>query len=722
MFCPKCGKELEEKSVTCTGCEFDLSFLYEPEENAEVEGLGESQPEVLEPQEAPKAEPEETPEPQPEKTVDLKPSKNTYVIGAAALVLIVAAIFAGVSFFSKPSKQMPIVYFKDDTLLLKNNNMKKSIEITDDLTDNSDLANSEDFYDEFSNFVDVSDDGKKMFFVTKVDTDGDDGVVGQLYMRSTTDEKVNGTDETGTLLSDDVCYIPSLDQSFYTIVGGGTGVLYMTDFSFDDGGKLYFHDLKEAIEVDKDVMSARVSEDGKTVLYEKSSGDNESDLYTFELKKGAEPAKVVNNIPRNSIEAVSNDLKTIYYKESLNDEFNNVKLFVVKDGKAEKVTDEISGLMSGIDPETGKFFFSRHVKKDIKLSDILEDDLKAADAALVEPKETDYQKTEQAYDYWYGAYTQTVTDWDQYYAASQKYSEKMNRDSIREYAKTTVKELDTYDLYYYSEGKEEKIVENYSTVTYANEKYKIANYKKNKMADTKLKISTMTSSYDLDMAVSDINTGDEATQLYAKGESTEIASKENIQSVNVAGDGKSLIYILMQSNTSTDSESDYASEIEGDLMKVDLSSDKVGKSEKIAKNVSRYEIKEDGNTIYYYTKISNNTADLYKVVGTEDEKIASDVRVGFTTISEEDDCIYAIEEYNSEKNKGDFVIINGKDKEKVSEDVSDFVVYSSKQIFLMKDYKNGEGDLYEWTGKKGKEPVEVDTNVNQLVLFEGNYF
>ena len=85
---------------------------------------------------------------------------------------------------------------------------------------------------------------------------------------------------------------------------------------------------------------------------------------------------------------------------------------------------------------TGEYYYIKSRDFNIKLSDFVEDDLALSDEDISEPIKEDYQ-TQQLVEGWYSDYYKTVTDWDAYYDAQDRYREKIMRDQLRQMLRNT---------------------------------------------------------------------------------------------------------------------------------------------------------------------------------------------------------------------------------------------------------------------------------------------
>ncbi len=242
---------------------------------------------------------------------------------AAVTVLLVIIIIA-LSFASSGSLNS-FSYLKDNELYYMSLSQSKGKQVSSDLLDGASTIGNLDEY------IRISNDGKKIFFVDKYDGSGYD-----LYYKKTSKLKR----DSEKLVS---------DVNHYDINDKGSLVTYIKD-----GGDLYQHNLREQSDkIDEDVTSFIASDDGKRIVYLKV--DSESSTYAIDVylsKSGKSGEAVLTGI--ESIYKISDDLKEIYYTQ-----YNT--LYKAKLGKdPEKLATDVSEIINIYD--SGECYF-------VKISD-----------------------------------------------------------------------------------------------------------------------------------------------------------------------------------------------------------------------------------------------------------------------------------------------------------------------------------------------------------------
>lgn len=218
-FCPNCGTAIPAGSAFCPNCGANA-----------VTGA------VAEEAEQPK---------------EKKKSKGLLIgiIAACAVVLVavVGLIFVG---GNKSSKADYTFYIKDKEVFYTEPGSKKPVQITEQLIDVDGIGNSELAYasSELRYYFAKSDDGSLIFYPDKI-SDDDDGC--NLYYK-----KLSKADKEGQKIDSDIVA--------YSVNDAATLVTYIKD-----DGDLYSYNLKKSdkSKISGDVSNFEVSDDGKKVYY-----------------------------------------------------------------------------------------------------------------------------------------------------------------------------------------------------------------------------------------------------------------------------------------------------------------------------------------------------------------------------------------------------------------------------------------------------------------------
>ena len=258
MYCIKCGAEIEDNSIFCKKCGekvvADQSEFAETKPVFEADIVSEDTQYI---QQADTVQFADYPSPETEipeiRSFDMpeipaeKPKKKwvgkLIACVSCVAVLAVAGFFGYKFFFGNKDKKIdyskhPIIYLKDDQLMIRDYNKNSSFKLADDV---------EDYY---SN-VRVSDDGSRIFFLEE--ESDDDEYTYKLYYRNRSDgDKVKiANDVEGYMISPD-----------------GKYVLYVQD------EKIYFSNLKDkkSLCAEEDFRDCAFSNDSKKLILLKNNG------------------------------------------------------------------------------------------------------------------------------------------------------------------------------------------------------------------------------------------------------------------------------------------------------------------------------------------------------------------------------------------------------------------------------------------------------------------
>ena len=690
ITCPNCGKELEDgtrfcdecgvqivEAIFCQNCGQQTSSEYAfcqycGSPLAAAAPAAPAAPTV----EAPKAE-------NKLKALLEKIPKKMLMIGAGAVAALLVLIVVLAIALSGGKKNNYILYVKDKEMYFTQVSKIKPWQVTDNLVDSEGVENSSiaSAASTIGRYVRLSEDGKKIFYVDRI---GSNGI--SLYYRSATNSKK----EAEKIDS-------NIDE--YQITKDGKTVVYTKG----EEGDLYIHDLKDKEKVATNVSNFAIDENAKIIIWM----DKEDNLY---IKKGKKDKEKLDSEIDN-IELISEDFKTIWYTK----EGSFYKLVLGKD--KEKIASDIYTVLVAY--ESGEFYYLKSSIVQNTLFDYVIDDMADADAAmkeLIRPEAPTYvyrwnYETDEAYNAalaeYDKLYKQYQTELETYNKNYEAWQAKVNRDSIRETLKNEKKEESTYTLYY-NNGKEDKeLTANYASgsAEYSSEKQILIYGASEKGEISKVKLSELSSAYDIYEKVS--TSGSNVADYYiALGDNVSTIEQENAEQFWITADGKT-VYFLDNVDRTTSENSDETKIPHGELYKMELSGKKIKKTELYDSDVYYSSIsmhtEEKESKLLYYKNYKNGKGELY----IEKEKVADDVRNYRYDI--ENDVVTCMTDWNNEKSYGTLKQWKRGKLTKIADDVHSYTLTPDGQVLYLKEYSNEyyKGDLYMFKGRKSKK-IDVD--------------
>lgn len=498
----------------------------------------------------------------------------------------------------------------------------------------------------------LSKDETKIFYLDDIYDDG-----GKLYYR-----EVKKPDKDPVKIDSNV--------TSFMINEKGNRVTYLKE------GKLYQHNLKEKDKLASNVEGFQASKDGKIVVW------LDSDDKAYIMKIGKDKEKIDSNI--SEILYVTEDCKTVWY---MRDDI----LYKKEIGKdKQKVAGDVARVVHIYD--SGKAYFLKEETKNLMLQDYVVDDKKETDALMQEPiypSLSDYLNLYDTYEEAYEAYDQAC---DAYYDARNEWWDKEDRDYLREQLETASYEYQVYNLYYYN-GKQVQTVSkevSRNTMDYAMDKAVISYGVTRRVNSEKMTLSEINYIYEIRYMIEEMleQPGDFYIAIGAKTTNTGI---DNAGDCAIAADG-SMAYIL--------NDMDYDTQ-EGTLYQVVISKDKVKKATKVASDVYAYGIIfVGGDKLAYLKQVKNECGDLY--VGKK--KVDSGVVEYSATYYKELKAILYKTDWDDEDDS--YTLMQYKDGKvtEIAEDVASFAVTPNGYIAYLCDYNQNrdEGDLYLYNKRKSK--------------------
>ena len=244
------------------------------------------------------------------------------IIIPVVAVLVVAAVI--ISIIASPSAANNYFgYFRDGEIFISDYSAGYGDQATENFKEDNNMI-----FGNYREFVRLSDDGKKLFYV-----DNYDGVSYKLYSKDT-----DNMNARSVKISSDIL--------IYDISDDGSVVTYIKD-----NGYLYQHNLEAQSDlIDSNVVNFLVSDNGKTILYKKNSeGDKPYQFDLYLSKSGEQGKKIAGNV--DSFKYISEDLSTVYY-------ISDSALYKLNVGKkAVKLVDNVRDVINVYD--SGEIFFTK---------------------------------------------------------------------------------------------------------------------------------------------------------------------------------------------------------------------------------------------------------------------------------------------------------------------------------------------------------------------------
>lgn len=706
MFCQKCGSKVEQGVKFCSSCGNSLTNQKEavPHEVVEVEIPIVSEPKtVAVKQMAASSIGVEKSGP----TINIqKIIKNKLVLLPVAVAAIALILFIGIKLLPfSSSSDHTILYTKENQLFVKNQKMENSYLATKRVVDerivDKGYYSTEEFYTyRMEDLVKKNNSGSRIFYMDNVD---DDWTGALYYIESSNLKGAAGEQDKSVRIASNV----SIEHGVpYMITDKGDQVLYIKDYDYRTGGKLYLHNLKEEVLIDKNVRWLyALSENNNLLMYVKTVDDGETvDLYIKDIKADKEKEKLESDI--YSVVKHTPNFDKIYFTKagSSESEDNNISLYVKETGKDNvKLISDFAWLeASDVD---GTFMFTRTTNTEISLYDLVEDDMLKEDEKISKPQRSDYEYVVEDTDWWGDTYSYTEVDYEAYYEALDVYREKEYRDELRSELKYETVNNFTTSLFIYANGEEKKWVDAVGHGLFNHAKSQIAVYTKKKDNPiNKRKLSTLDSYYDVKTDYWDSFEYSKEIYVMINGVETELLYNDRLYTRNftLSKDGKKLYWI--EGEVDRD---------DGALVSWDITGNKLENRKDIDDHVYKYVLV--GESIWYYKGVKNYRGDLFTYSKGNKTEISYDVLVDGSMIYEDENTVLFITDFSENRLLGTLNLSNGKDKVKIADDVNSYYYWDRNNIYYITDYKtrNSKGDLWEYHGENKKKLL--DDSVNYVV-------
>jgi hypothetical protein len=658
-FCMNCGTELEaaqsEVSEDIVGTqETGAESQAEYQQEEILVAMAEETQTVTEAEEQADAENYATEE---EYIYQKSSILKKIIIAAVVVVAVIVACFAVTKVVSLSNDEVdygkfPVIYVKDDEVMVRPDGKKESYEISED---NSDYKYG--YYDT----IQLTKNGDGIFYADDLSSYDEF----DLYYRKTKDMDTNNKGEK-----------IAKDVTRFEIVPDNKAVVYLRD------EKLCNNDLKNEKVIDKNIVSFTVNEDGKKVIYEEDDGDR----YICGFGKNDKPEKIDSDIDMFVTSLYSGDYKKLYY-------IKDNKLYCKENGKSKK---KIASDVESAYEIDGKIFVLKSESKEYKYKDLIIDDISDDLDSLVDPdsiEEPDYFDYDD-YDDYYDAYDAYL---DEHSEAEEKWEMYDKIEEIKEYFDDNPFEINNYTLYSLNAGKLKKIDENLTSgELYVYDKYAFYTKADGEAEIKKVKLSEVSSEYDAENKIRENmekSSKDEAVCLLSSnGKSFVAFTDDNILERDISEDGKYL-YVLMAEEGE-----------DGELVRYTITSSKLKDKKTLIDDVTSF--------TYYNNDLitaTNEDDELILIEKGKDKVIAED----YAHTWYEDGYLFFLDDYSN--NSGELVRYkNGKTKTIVN-DVSDYIIYDVNKIAFIQDYDDddGYGELYI-CNKNGKAKL-IDDEVQSII-------
>jgi len=721
-ICRECGAQLPPGTIFCTVCGSKLDMNSQTDSPADVTGVTYDLTENNAPTEFAAAPPPPAP---------VKGKKNLALVIIIAAVALLAAAIGLVAWKIFPmltggKVDSTLVYVQvDDILKFVSPDMDSPEEVSSSFA----LPGESQWIG--SMLTGRSEDGRYLGYLAGYSSTEWYNGYGDLYVRDLQSRSKQGNRDRGWKIASDV-------RPGFVFSDDGKYILYCNS---DD--ELYASNFAESWKLDSDVYSIYQIEDGK-VLYNKSLSDDyglKTDFYIHSIdRNSSDKWKVGTEI--YMLQDVSEGFAHIVYTKHGSEEATSedddgymlnssrrsfdVYRYTLADESSEALVKGIHILYSS-DAESGDLVYSVFQGGALDYDHLIDDDLADADALVREPEISDYpllnELSELQDDSYYGVsdevgafleenydaleaeYEQAAEDYEKYF---ENVEGKRTRDALREDLKHEIESglfVVTGDIYLFRGGEKIKLDSDvvldsggYVGIT-ADLEENFALYVKSDLSKiSKIKLSEYAGNPtdNLSNTVAKQLTS-ELYLTYLDGSPQRVAgvgSGKQLSRYFVSSQGDGLYYLESRQVGDTLAG--------GDLYYVPISKGQLGEAEKVDDNVGILDDLDNHQGAYLYGKdLKDDTFDLYTVNKGGSQLVSYDASylAGAGFIAADSPYIYYTEEYNTERSIGDlYFYLN--EKQLIDSDVHSFYYKADNAIYLLRDYRNGKGDLYFYDGKK----------------------
>lgn len=638
----------------------DQANAYQQPQQAPVQPTFVAQPQVEKPKKAKKAKKEKTVTDGTEPKAKGGKKALAIALPCVAIVLVAAIIFGIFTFGGAKPYTDAVLYVKDKNLMMTKTSKVEAMKISANF--DPDNRYDDDLYiyrdNDLNAYTYFSEDGNTVFYIDNLKKSQG----AELYYRSLKDNS-----QAPVLIASNV------DR--YSVNVKGDIVTYLTR---DDD--LYQFDMKSSEKIEKGVSSFRVSNDGKKLYYDTTSGK----LFFKKFRKDAD--ELVERGVYNII-ATTDDFKTIYYTD------NDAALYKMVSGKnSTKIADGMERIQ-GFCYSTGELyiFSAKDSSTAHKFSEFIVDDMYSKDLTMKEPVDPD--------NYYYESPEAYQDAKDAYETAKDAYEQKLERDEIRKYLQKTDDTYETYQLSYY-DGKEYKILSDsvfYSEIlSLEAPAIAVKIYDGNDIP--KVKMSSLRDSYEVRSAITQAVSEKAKGSIFSGASVTEVNDTDALDFV-FANDGKTVYYLKNYNETKNTA----------DLMKMDYIKN-TSEIYDTGVDIDNVYVNSDDTVVYFKELDSAKyTADLYM------NKTKIDSGVCYYNLAPVSaDKVYYITDFDLTKYEGTLKLYNKGDITKIADGVIQLADTDGGNIAYINSYNSEKetGDLYIYDGKQA---TKVDSDVNRLL-------
>ena len=480
-------------------------------------------------------------------------------------------------------------------------------------------------------------------------------------------------------------------------------------FLYAKNDSVYYFDVKkgESEKIANDIDDIVWSSDDKYLIY---LNDDEN-LYSYNFKKNEKIDSDVETIYAVTDKFVVYEKDgSIYFKNFKSSKADRVK--ITSDGSFEIMSEDDTKVLYSEDNDY-YLYNLKNEKKTKVISDasgvadyskdltefiyVVKNDTSGIDISkILDDDKKDYdEKIKKC----------TLTDfyddkctYEEYSDYSSERYDIESRNDIREFVKEEYEGASSYDVYYAKNGKSTKIAENVSSLLAADYKTKRIVYTQTNLdSSKKLKISD----YDyLSEFKSDLRDAFTSDVYYKQNTKKAYSIESNINIMSAYFDENDLYYVINNDKTN-------------ELYHGKISGDKVGKVKMIDEDLSGSSLRSGYKKgLVYGVDYSDKygTVDLKIVKNGKVKEMAKDVYSASIKVSDLENKLYFLKDYDD--GEGNLYVYDGKAKELAS-DINSFIYVNDKLIYVSKD-RSSSGSKFDLYLLRGKKLTKISDDVVSL--------